>query len=622
MFAQPLAFWLLLTVPLISVLFYVAARGRRKLLAHFGRISVVSGLLDRRPGARPRRHLLLMLAIVALVLAIAGPRWGKDRNAVAPGRGRDIVVVLDASRSMLAEQPSRQERARRALLDFCKTLKTRGGHRVALVVFAARPRLVVPLTRDYEHFCSKVMEQDAADLPADLRPDADEGLVSGTRFGQAIRLATAVHVPDAQGSQDILLISDGDDPANDEEWREGSAAAREQKIAIYTVGIGDPESSSTIPAANGPLRFRDKLVESRLREAPLKEIARSTGGLYFPAQTKSFPLGQLFRTTIEPRGAKERSLDGPLNDDPLPLRLRYAWFLGAALAIFAAHLLVRERLPRRRPRTRTTALALTSIVLAICSVSAGPQPDTQELIRRGNEAFAAEDWQRALDLYKQAEELITDPGLVSFNEAAALFRLQRYEEAALRFRRCLEDQKAPDDRRARCLYDLGNCLVRLSAGEDRHLLDEAIECYRACLLTTVNRSDLLADARQNLRIAKLLWLKATPPPPNPKDGSDSQNPSVDGGTKDEPKSSNEKGDQNGGGQPEKVKTASDVALEKATKKLAAGGTLTNLPDEGKLVPLSADNTAALLEREIQRILRDREKLRRPAPIPSNKVKDW
>src|SRR5262249_58131955 len=132
--------------------------------------------------------------------------------------GRDLVVVLDLSRSMLARDvlPSRLERAGQALDDLSRAVERRGGHRLALVVFAARARIACPLTHDYDHFRQALAEQDAANPHPDIRPAGDD-VQSGTRIGAALRLAVEAHDPHYRdhGTQDILLLSDGDDPAHD-----------------------------------------------------------------------------------------------------------------------------------------------------------------------------------------------------------------------------------------------------------------------------------------------------------------------------------------------------------------------------------------------------------------------
>src|SRR5262249_23508532 len=152
------------------------------------------------------------LGLTVLVIGIAGPQWGRDwTQAVAPGR--DLVVVLDLSRSMLAEQPSRLHRARAGLINLAESLRERGGHRVARVVFAGRAKVVCPLTHDYDHFREAVEEIDADRLPPDIAPTDDDP--SGTRIGAGIRAAVDLHDPRNRGFQDVLLLSDGDDPARD-----------------------------------------------------------------------------------------------------------------------------------------------------------------------------------------------------------------------------------------------------------------------------------------------------------------------------------------------------------------------------------------------------------------------
>jgi Ca-activated chloride channel family protein len=251
--------------------------------------------------------------------------------------GRDVVVVLDLSRSMLAEQPSRQDRALRMLRDLADSFRQRGGNRVALVVFAAHARLVFPLTTDYDHFLAALDQQDADNLPPSLRPQKDDTSGSGTRIGTALRLAVAAHDPRFRGAQDILLVSDGDDPANDEEWTEGAAAARAYHIPVHTIGIGDPEVASAITTRNGLLRHDGEVVKTKLEERPLQEIARRTRGVYLPAQTNLLPLGRLFRDVVEPRGPPR---EGDSGEPPLPLlKQHYAWFFGTALGFLAITLM-------------------------------------------------------------------------------------------------------------------------------------------------------------------------------------------------------------------------------------------------------------------------------------------
>src|SRR5919202_6075161 len=132
----------------------------------------------------------LPLGLACLGLGAAGPQWGRDwGEALAPGR--DLVVALDCSRSMLAETPSRLERARAALLDLSRGVRRHGGHRLGLVLFAGRARLACPLTHDYDHFRITVEAIDPAVVPPDLVPAP--GSPSGTRIGLGLAQAVAAH---------------------------------------------------------------------------------------------------------------------------------------------------------------------------------------------------------------------------------------------------------------------------------------------------------------------------------------------------------------------------------------------------------------------------------------------
>ncbi len=288
------------------------------------------------------RRLCGTLGLVLLIVGVAGPQWGREPHQQVSA-GRDLVVVLDLSRSMLAEQPSRQKLAREALLGLADSLQKRGGHRVALVVFAAQPKLVLPLAQDYDLFRDAVKQQDAARLPPELLPGA-EGL-SGTRIGAALKLAVASFEADGTQPRAIVLVSDGDDPAEqavppDREWNEGVIAAAGKHIPVITVGVGDPETPRNILVNDRPLRHDDKVVESRLHEDLLREIAERTGGSYVAARRFTLPPDALFRAVLDRREAP----GGRAGELPR-YRQQYGWFFGSALALLTLATLGRTRRP-------------------------------------------------------------------------------------------------------------------------------------------------------------------------------------------------------------------------------------------------------------------------------------
>lgn len=635
-FAHPWALWLLAVLPVVGGLALWAWRKRRQALARLGDLLTLRGQVLVNPRGRRWGAVCFMAGLGWLIVGMAGPRWGRDPGSEEAVAGRDLVVVLDLSRSMLAEQPSRQERARRALLDLADTLQRHGGHRVALVIFAANPKLVFPLTSDYDHFRAALDQLDADNLPPALRPDPEKGPTSGTRIGAALELAVEAHDPRFAGAQDILLLSDGDDPAGDDEWAGGARAARLAAIPVHAVGLGDPDSPSPIPFRDGFLRHRDEVVKTLLREKPLEDIAQHTGGTYLRARTQSLPLGRLFHDIIEPR--RDRPISEVESTAHLPMqRPRYVWFLAAALALLALAMLVRERKMKTAHRVlwpgnnrfRLSWLGRKALMLVAIVLAAAAPVDVDDLLRRGNAAYADEDYADALQLYEQAEERATDPGLVAFNKAAALYRLDRFREAELHYRRCLEDSLAPRvvgmrPRQARAWYDLGNCLLK-QAPDDRKTIEQALDCYRESMgLADEDQEllakELLANVRHNFEVARLLWLEArakspdAEEPDHPKQGpskESKQNGSAS--SKGDPGKTDEKGTEKTGDRPGAAKDG---------KKLAALGKLLVLPDEDKLVPLAPEDTMHFLDETRARVLRERREYRRLAVPPSEHVKDW
>jgi tetratricopeptide (TPR) repeat protein len=251
--------------------------------------------------------------------------------------------------------------------------------------------------------------------------------------------------------------------------------------------------------------------------------------------------------------------------------------------------------------------------------------EIDDFIRRGNATFASNDYQAALQWYTRAEEQTTDPGLVAFNKAAALYRLERFREAELHYRRCLEDAVAPPARRARAWYDLGNCLVKQASTSDVKALEVALDCYREAVRLAGIENDLAADVRHNFELARLLWLEARakaaktperPQFPEPKNGSAKASKTTQNGTAKadgKPDKSDDKGtEKNGDGE----------MSSKDRKKIAALGKLLVLPDEDRLVALSPEDTVSFLERARQRVLRERREYRQQAAPVSDQVKDW
>jgi Ca-activated chloride channel family protein len=213
---------------------------------------------------------LRALALAALVFAAAGPRLGGDKVEVKQ-EGIAIVITIDISSSMLAEDfaPSnRLEVAKRQAVGF---IRGRSADRIGLVAFAGEALTQVPVTLDYP-----VIEQAVMDLKIGSLED-------GTAIGSG--LATAVNrlrrAPDK--SKVILLLTDGENNKGLIDPRTAAATAAAFGIKVYTIGVGTI-GEAPIPTGRGLGGFRYEMLPVRIDEPLLQEIAQKTGGRYFRAK--------------------------------------------------------------------------------------------------------------------------------------------------------------------------------------------------------------------------------------------------------------------------------------------------------------------------------------------------
>ena len=219
-------------------------------------------------------------AFFAWALATAGPRLGGSQVEVKK-EGIAIVIAVDISSSMLAEDfaPSnRMEVAKQQAISF---IKGRSADRIGVVAFAGEALTQVPITVDYP-----VLEQAVASLRIGMLED-------GTAIGTG--LATAVNrLRQAPGkSKVILLLTDGENNRGTVDPRTAAAAAAALGIRVYTIGVGT-EGEAPIPTGRGLSGFRYEVLPVRIDEPLLRDIAASTGGRYFRAKD-SQALARIFQ---------------------------------------------------------------------------------------------------------------------------------------------------------------------------------------------------------------------------------------------------------------------------------------------------------------------------------------
>ena len=318
----------------MTALFLVwAASRRRKLLTRWGELSLMatlSGSLSRR--RRRWKTLLWFSALIALIVALARPRWG-TQVTVKMQEGVEVMVALDVSASMLAEdiKPNRLTRAKLAVEDLMDRL---GGNELGLVIFSGAAFVQFPLTGDF-HTARAFLE--SAGPWSISRP--------GTALAEAIRVALDGFPEERATSRVILLLTDG-------EGHEGDplTAAREavgEGVIIHGMGFGSP-SGEPVPIrdASGALvgykkDAQGQTVLSRLDELTLQQIAFGTGGLYFRASAGGEEIDAI-ADAIARLETGER--EGQFETQGVE---RSEWFAGTAILVLTADLLIDDRRHRQ-----------------------------------------------------------------------------------------------------------------------------------------------------------------------------------------------------------------------------------------------------------------------------------
>ncbi len=274
------------------------------------------------------RSLLRLGAVALLILALARPQWGFHYETVKQ-RGLNVLVLLDTSKSMLAEdiKPNRLQQTKWAVRDLLNELK---GDKVGLVAFAGSSFLQCPLTIDYAAF---MMQLD--DLYAGIIPHG------GTDTGGALKTAIESFEQESNADNVIILISDGEDHRGNP--IELVDELKEKNIRVFSIGVGTPEGE-LIPqrGQNGQISFlkdnQGNVVKTRLKEDVLRDLALQTGGFYVRSAPGDFGLDRIYRDGIAGlKTAEQESRMARVYEE------RYPWFVGGALLLLILEATILDR---------------------------------------------------------------------------------------------------------------------------------------------------------------------------------------------------------------------------------------------------------------------------------------
>ncbi len=330
-------FYLFLLVPLFLVVFLLARYSRKKNLKKLGQWELIERMIPMRSGKRPwLKFFLFLLAFSSLTMAAVNPQLGYQTEDVTR-TGVDVIVALDVSRSMLAEdiRPNRMDRARLAVSRLIDQLEN---DRVGVVIFAGSAVTQVPLTSDKE--AAKMILRTV---------NTNSVQVQGTAIGAALERSIAGFTNSNGASRTIILVSDGENHMDDP--LPVAARAREAGITIHTVGVGTSQGAPIPVYQNNRLTGflqdnQGNTVISRFDEPMLREIARVGGGVFQTGSGPDLGLNQILQHI---RDMEQQEYETTQFSE---YESRFHYFIALALLFLVLEFLIFERKSKWLSRIR------------------------------------------------------------------------------------------------------------------------------------------------------------------------------------------------------------------------------------------------------------------------------
>ena len=409
--------WLLFP---LAALFLYAHRRRLTLMQRLAHLSQFARLTESvSPAARFFKAALFLLALGLIITALARPSWNRSHQPFK-SKGRDVVFVLDISRSMLAahRNTTRLEEAKFAIQECLSTVR---GDRVALVIFAGNAKVACPLTHDYAYFLAKLNDVDYRSVT-----------YGGTMLGDAIRLVCgSIFKTTAQLYRDVIVITDGED-------MESNPVQAAEQLAdlggrLIAVGMGDTTPSplviTTPDGGSETITDNGTTVMTRLDAETLRRMTEATpGGILIPVPSDTMlNLNEIYSRFIELQVKKDFETHSVITYEE-----KYQLVLAMAMVILIAVRLIPER------RKLATAAALLFCMLLPLRGEEAPLADTATLTRQAMEQLKAEDLDAARASLNQALQLRADAPDVLFNLAGIDYRQERFQEARDGFQKALD----------------------------------------------------------------------------------------------------------------------------------------------------------------------------------------
>ena len=472
-------------MPLLGLFLWWTWRERQRLITQF----VQSRLLSLLTVGVSRQRQLLRLWLVAIsvgatLLALSRPQWGFGYQEVKQ-RGLDIVIAIDTSRSMLAEDvtPNRLAKAKLAALDLRRLART---DRIGLVAFAGSAFLQMPMSVDEDAFRQHLDILDTSLLPQ-----------GGTAIAEAIQTArSAIKESGQENHQVLVMFTDGED--HDGEAIEAARAAAKSGMRIFTIGVGTANGELLrVKDAKGRSDFikdeNGNVVKSRLNEPLLQDLAKAGNGFYLQL-TGARAMEVLYERGLAP--LPKMDLQATLTRQYFE---RYQWFLGVALLLLALELFVTDRKPVTRSgaltRSASGAGALAAILILMAPLFTSASPASA---RRN---YDSGKFKTALSEYERLIEKKPTESPLHYNAGNSAYQAGKFEAAAQHFGSALATTDPKLQQSA--YYNLGNSHFRLGQeSEDPKKMQELWQSSITDYETALKLDPSDHDSKQNLELVR------------------------------------------------------------------------------------------------------------------------
>lgn len=326
-FAQAQYLLLLFLIPVFFIIQAVILKLRARRIRKFGDEALVSRLMPSySKGKVWVRLVLFSIGFFFFVIGLSRPQIGAKLKEHET-KGAEIMIVLDVSNSMLAEDysPNRLERAKLAISRIVDRLRD---DRIGLILFAGDSFVQLPITTDYVSAKMFLNSITTGSVP-----------VQGTAIGDAINTAMRSFSVQSEKSRAIIVITDGENHEDDPVAAAQQAA--ELGVRVYTIGVGSPEGKP-IPMDGELLKDKDgEIVVTRLDEKVLQDVAMAGNGVYVRAGNTEFGLNPIIDNIRKLEDEKYSSIVFEEYDE------RFMYYFGIALFFFVLEMLIGYRKPKR-----------------------------------------------------------------------------------------------------------------------------------------------------------------------------------------------------------------------------------------------------------------------------------